>query len=187
MKTDRIARLSQHMSVVTLWIIVAMMVLNAATWIFPPPPSAQQQAVATFSFSNTQLAALGIDLSRLPWWQTLGGIVLSSLPLAALAGGLLRLRALFCSYARGEYLSVTASRHLGGVGHALALWVAASVLCEPLVSFWATMREPVGHRLISVGFGTPYFVALFVAACITVISLILQRASELDAEHRQIV
>lgn len=187
MKTDRIARLSQHMSVATLCIIVAMMVLNAATWIFPPQPSPLHEPVATFSFSNTQVAALGIDVSGFPWWQTVGGIVLSSLPIAALAGGLLGLRALFCTYARGEYFSVAAARHLGRVGRALGLWVAASVFCEPLISFWVTLREPVGHRIISVGFGTPYFVALFMAACIAVISLILQRASELDAEHRQIV
>ena len=62
-----------------------------------------------------------------------------------------------------------------------------SVLCEPLLGMWATMLEPVGQRMVSIGFGLPYVVALFTAACIVVIAHILRQASTLDAEHRQFV
>ncbi|MCM3588992.1 DUF2975 domain-containing protein, partial [Mesobacillus maritimus] len=122
-----------------------------------------------------------VDVAAFPWWQKAVGIVLSSVPLVALANGLRHLRALFRTYARRDYFSAQAAGHLGKTGRAIGLWVVLSLLCEPLLSVWATLREPVGHRVVSVGFTLPYVVALFTAACIAVIAHILRQASELDA------
>lgn len=183
MHSDRIARLSQRMAAVTLWFIVAMLLLNVAYWAFPSLNETKSGAGLTDSL----IARLGVDVSAFPLWQKVGGIVLSSVPFLALAYGLHHLRLLFQTYARRDYFSAKAAHHLGKMGHAIGAWVVLSVLCEPLLSVWATMREPVGHRVVSVSFGLPYVVALFTAACITVIALILRQASELDAEHRQFI
>jgi len=49
------------------------------------------------------------------------------------------------------------------------------------------MREPPRHRVITLGFGSPYVVALFLSASFAILAHVLKRASELDAQHRQFV
>ncbi|VWD10773.1 DUF2975 domain-containing protein [Burkholderia lata] len=186
MHSDRIARISQQMATVTLWFIVGMLVLNAACWAFPSLNAASGPGLV-FGLTDSVISNLNVDVAAFPWWQKAVGILLSSVPLIALANGLRHLRALFRTYARRDYFSTQAAGHLGKTGRAIGLWVLLSLLCEPLLSVWATWREPVGHRVVSIGFSLPYVVALFTAACIAVIAHILRQASELDAEHRQFV
>ncbi|KFG94196.1 membrane protein [Burkholderia paludis] len=186
MHSDRIARISQRMATVTLGFIVVMLVLNAACWAFPSLNAASGPGLV-FGLTDSVMSNLRVDVDAFPWWQKAVGILLSSIPLIALANGLRHLRALFRTYARRDYFSVLAAGHLGKTGRAIGLWVLLSLLCEPLLSVWATLREPVGHRVVSIGFSLPYVVALFTAACIAVIAHILRQASELDAEHRQFV
>ncbi|MCA8075822.1 DUF2975 domain-containing protein [Burkholderia cepacia] len=186
MHSDRIARISQQMATVTLWFIVGMLVLNAACWAFPSLNAASGPGLV-FGLTDSVISNLHVDVAAFPWWQKAVGILLSSVPLIALANGLRHLRALFRTYARRDYFSAQAAGHLGKTGRAIGMWVSLSLLCEPLLSVWATLREPVGHRVVSIGFSLPYVVALFTAACIAVIAHILRQASELDAEHRQFV
>ncbi|MCA7934263.1 DUF2975 domain-containing protein [Burkholderia cepacia] len=186
MHSDRIARISQQMATVTLWFIVGMLVLNAACWAFPSLNAASGPGLV-FGLTDSVISNLHVDVTAFPWWQKAVGILLSSVPLIALANGLRHLRALFRTYARRDYFSAQAAGHLGKTGRAIGMWVLLSLLCEPLLSVWATLREPVGHRVVSIGFSLPYVVALFTAACIAVIAHILRQASELDAEHRQFV
>ncbi|CAB3745856.1 membrane protein [Burkholderia sp. MSh2] len=186
MHSDRIARISQRMATVTLGFIVVMLVLNAACWAFPSLNAASGPGFV-FGLTDSVMSNLRVDVDAFPWWQKAVGILLSSIPLIVLANGLRHLRALFRTYARRDYFSVLAAGHLGKTGRAIGLWVLLSLLCEPLLSVWATLREPVGHRVVSIGFSLPYVVALFTAACIAVIAHILRQASELDAEHRQFV
>ncbi|WP_175735535.1 DUF2975 domain-containing protein [Burkholderia ambifaria] len=186
MHSDRIARISQQMATVTLGFIVGMLVLNAACWAFPSLNGASGPGLV-FGLTDSVISNLHVDVAAFPWWQKAVGILLSSVPLIALANGLRHLRALFRTYARRDYFSVQAAGHLGKTGRAIGLWVLLSLLCEPLLSMWATLREPVGHHVVTIGFSLPYVVALFTAACIAVIAHILRQASELDAEHRQFV
>ncbi|WP_175699793.1 DUF2975 domain-containing protein [Burkholderia ambifaria] len=186
MHSDRIARISQQMATVTLGFIVGMLVLNAACWAFPSLNGASGPGLV-FGLTDSVITNLRVDVAAFPWWQKAVGVLLSSVPLIALANGLRHLRALFRTYARRDYFSVQAAGHLGKTGRAIGLWVLLSLLCEPLLSVWATLREPVGHHVVSIGFSLPYVVALFTAACIAVIAHILRQASELDAEHRQFV
>ncbi|WP_269505166.1 DUF2975 domain-containing protein [Burkholderia sp. IMCC1007] len=187
MESDRIARISQRMAAVTLSFIVGMMVLNAAYWAFPSLSTADAGPGFAFGVADPVVAGLGVDVSAFPWWQKAVGFLLSSVPLVALAHGLRHLRLLFRTYAQRDYFSAKAAGHLGKTGRAIGLWVLLSVLCEPLLGIWATLREPDGQRMFSIGFGLSYVVALFTAACIVVIAHILRQASELDAEHRQFV
>ncbi|WP_321789128.1 DUF2975 domain-containing protein [Burkholderia pyrrocinia] len=187
MHSDRIARISQHMAAVTLSFIVGMLLLNAAYWAFPSLGANGPGGGFVFGLTDSVLSGLRVDVASFPWWQKAVGILLSSVPLVALANGLRHLRLLFRAYARRDYFSPEAAGHLGKTGRAIGLWVLLSLVCQPLLSVWATMREPVGQRVVSIGFDLPYVVALFTAACIAVIAHILRQASELDAEHRQFV
>lgn len=187
MNTQRLAQLSQRMSLITLVLIISMLALNAAVWLYPILSSSTGGLGFGFALSDRQIQGRAEQVALFPLWQTLGCIALSSIPLLALAVGLNHLRKLFQNYARGEYFSRVAAAHLGKVGKAVALWVLLDFLCEPLLSVWVTMNEPVGERLISLSVTAPSFVALFLAACIAVIARILWQASEVDSENRTFV
>lgn len=187
MISDRLALYSQRMASVTLWFIVAMLLLNTACWLWPALNSVKAGYGIGFGLSDGLISGLDINVSAFPWWQKVGSIVLSSVPLLTLAAGLRHLRSLFQCYGRREYFSATTASHLGKVGRSVGLWVVMNLLCEPLLSAWSTMREPVGHRVVTLSFGSPYIVALFLAACIAIIARILRHASELDSDHRQFV
>jgi hypothetical protein len=187
MNTQRLALLSQRMSVITLLLIVGMLTLNAAVWLFPVLSSSTDGLGFGFALSDRLILGRADQVALFPLWQTLGAIVLSSIPLLALGCGLNHLRKLFQRSARGEYFSSAAASHLGKVGKAVAIWVLLDFLCEPLLSMWVTMNEPVGQRLISLSVTAPSFVALFLAACIAVIARILWQASEVDSENRTFV
>lgn len=187
MISDRFTLYSQRMASITLWFIIAMLLLNAACWWWPALNSVKAGYGISFGLTDGLIAGLNIDVNAFPWWQKAGCVVLSSVPLLILAAGLRHLRSLFQAYGRREYFAAATAIHLGRVGRSVGLWVLLSLLCEPLLSVWSTMREPVGHRVVTLSFGSPYIVALFLAACIAIIARILEHASDLDAENRQFV
>lgn len=120
MHSDRIARISQQMATVTLWFIVGMLVLNAACWAFPSLNAASGPGLV-FGLTDSVISNLHVDVAAFPWWQKAVGILLSSVPLIALANGLRHLRALFRTYARRDYFSAQAAGHLGKTGRAIGM------------------------------------------------------------------
>lgn len=186
MISNRLAQFSHRMAALTLLLIFGMLALNAAVWIYPILGFKDGLGTA-FALSGVMLSQPTIKIEMLPWWQTLGAILLSSVPLLALANSLNHLRDLFLTYALGEYFSSTAAMHLGKVGHGVVFWVAASFVCTPLLSLWVTMLAPPGERALIISFTSADCVALFLAACISVIARILLQASELNSENQTFV
>jgi hypothetical protein len=182
---DRLASLSHRMAGITLVVMAALLVLNIVNWIYPP--YGPHGYGFSFGLTSRWLANDSIDVAAFPAWQTLGAIVISSVPLLALMRGLRHLRALFRAYAQGSYFSMEAARNLGSVGRAVALWVVVEFLTEPVLSYWVTQRNGPGERMIVLTLDTPAVVALFVSACIAVIGRILQRACEVYQENQQFV
>lgn len=186
MSVNRLTQFSQRMAILTLLLIAGMLALNAALWLFPILGSNDGLGVG-FSLSGVMLTQLSVRIEMLAWWQLLGAILLSSVPLVALASGLNHLRRLFQGYARGEYFSISAAVHLGKVGRGVIVWVVSSFICTPLLSILVTLHAPPGQRLFTVSFTSADFVALFLAGCIAVIARILLSASEVDSENRNFV
>jgi hypothetical protein len=186
MTSVSLAQFSRRMATITLLLIILMLVLNAAVWLFPALASKDGLGLG-FALSDRQLSDMTSAAAVFPWWQTLGAIVLSSIPLIALAFGLRALRRLFQCYATGEYFSAEAAGHLGKVGRAVALWVLLDFLCEPMLSLWITQNAPVGERMVTLSVTASTFVALFMAGCISIIARILSQASEVDSENRTFI
>ena len=184
MQVKRLTRYSGIMATLTQVLIIGMLVLNAVGWLFP---IAVAQHGFGFSLTAMSVMGLGVDMMQSPWWQLLGGVFLSSIPLLILARGLNALRALFCAYARGEYFLPESAVLLGKVGQGVALWVLVSFLIEPVMSVWMTMLQPAGERLVTLSFDASRIVALFLAGSVMVIARILGMASEAVDENRQFV
>lgn len=186
MTTHGLVQFSRRMATITLILIVVMLLLNAVIWAYPPLAEKEGWGLG-FALTERQLSHMADTATLFPWWQKLGGILLSSIPLLALASGLNHLRRLFQSYARGEYFARETAEHLGKVGRAVAIWVLLDFLCEPMLSLWVTQNAPVGERLLTLSITAASFVALFLAACISIIARILAQASEVDRENRTFI
>lgn len=187
MTSNRLATFSQWMATTTLWLIVLMLALNALTWIAPGSNPMSDENGWTFSLSSSLIAAVHLDISALPGWQRIGAILLSSVPLLALAAGLWHLRALFQTYGRQEYFSPRSAMHLKRVGQYVATWVVLGLGCQPLLSMWVTITRPAGEHLISLGLSGADAVALFLAGSIAAVAKILERASAIQAENQQFI
>ncbi|MGA4632576.1 DUF2975 domain-containing protein [Pseudomonas solani] len=185
MTRDRLADHSRLMATLTLLLIIGMLLLNAACWLFPG--LANEQGLGFGLTASSVAGELGALIQDMPLWQTLGGILLSSLPLLVLAAGLLALRRLFRHYAEGEYFCEDAAASLGRVGLYLACWVLASFLLEPLLGIWMTFMQPPGQRLFTLSFDSADLVSLFAAASVMVIARIQRKAALLAEENRQFV
>lgn len=183
MCSDRIARLSERLALLSLVIMLLLAGFNLYCWV---DPSLALRAGLDARSGAGMLA--GLPLSAPPaGWQLAGGALITVVPLTALARALWHGRTLFRTLAAGEYFSPRVAAALGGAGRAVGLWVLLSVLCQPLLSVWLTLREPVGHRLLMLGFGSPDLVALYLAGGLWVMAQVMRRAAALDAENRQFV
>lgn len=180
---NRLARLSQGMAVLTLVLMILMFALNVVCWLWPE----LGQERFGFSFSISMMMETQIDIQTIPWWQTLGGIVISSLPLLALVFAAINLYHLFSLYAHRVYFSEKAAVHMGRVGSGAMAWVALQFVCTPLMSLWLTINAPSGEHMIMIGFDSGDVTALFLGACFWVIAHILREASEVFNENQSFV
>lgn len=186
MSSNHLKTFSRYMATTALWLIVLALALNTLTWIVPDLNSMEGRGFE-FSMENTLSSALHFDISTSPWWQRVGAILLSNLPLLALAAGLWHLRALFLLYSHQEYFSIRGARHLKRVGQFVALWVIFGFLCQPLLSLWLTIIQPAGEHLISEEFSGSDAVSLFLAGSIAIIAKILEQASIIHQENQQFI
>lgn len=180
---DRLATVCQRMFIATQFVLFSMLLLNGLAWIFP---SIVQNGLS-FSLTDSMANHLNVDVFMLPWWQRTGAILLSSLPLMILAYGLFNLARLFRTYAKQAYFSADAALYLGRTAKMVILWVIARLLCEPLLSVWLTMHNPVGERLITLTCSPGDVMTLFLGACIGLIAHILKKASQIHAENKMFV
>lgn len=181
--SEKLSRACFRMAIATRIFLFCMLLLNAVAWMWP----GLQENGLVFSLSGSLLEGIDADISALPWWQKAGGIAISSLPLVVLTAGLWNLQQFFGTYARQAYFSADVAVYLGKTGKMVMLWVVLTILCEPLLSIWVTMTNPVGSQMISLSFTSGYIVALFLAGCISVIAHILRKASHIHAENEMFV
>lgn len=185
MQMDRVARYCQVMATCTLVLMLGMLLLNVACWVYP---GLVREHGLGFNLTAMSLAGrFHANIAAMPWWQWLGGMLLSCIPLLVLCWGLYALRRLFCIYGTGTFFSEDAALLLGRVGRSVAIWVLVSLLLEPVMSVWVTLLLPPGQRLLSVGFDSAQLVSLFLAAAVCLIAHIHREASALARENQQFI
>ncbi len=177
MNSGHISRVSCRMALTTLLLMYAVALVNIAYWAFPG-------VFGYWRFSLIPPVSMTVDLL---WWQRLGGFLVSSMSLGALIFALRYLRSLFRGYANGDFFSVRAATYLGKVGKAVLAWVILRFVTGPILSVLLSMHLEPGKRVIAITLDIPDIVALFLAACITVIGWVLKEASQLQEENKQFV
>ncbi|WP_227627350.1 DUF2975 domain-containing protein [Klebsiella michiganensis] len=175
------------MSTATLFLIIAMIFLNSLCWVFPSLSSVSDGYGLSFSLTDNLLSDPEINIKSLQWWQIVGGMVISGIPLFVLSRGIYNLRILFKLYSQRIYFSLESASLLGNVGKSVIVWNILSLLFQPVLSYWLTFCEGEGNRIISVGFDSQDVVTIFTAVCIILISNIFRLAVSLQEENEQFV
>ncbi|AOM39310.1 DUF2975 domain-containing protein [Xenorhabdus hominickii] len=182
-KLTRMTTLSLVMSKLSLLIVFAVIVMNVISWLKPK---------LVLEKYGLELALTGRILSHFyedtfSAWTLTGGILISTIPLLSLAGSFWAFYRLFGNYRKGDYFSKTTVKYLEYVGWGVILWSLLDIFCEPLLTLWLTMSAPVGERFISVSLTSGHFVAIFIAACMAIISRILYQACDIYEENKSIL
>ncbi|MBJ9112875.1 DUF2975 domain-containing protein [Citrobacter sp. FDAARGOS_156] len=184
MSTDALAQLSQRLVTFTMILLIAVVLLNSIVLFFPAWSFSNEFYGITLSLTDQRLSALNVSLQTLPWWQVAGAGVISLLVIAPLCYCLYQLRSLFQTYARRNYFSTRSAQHMSRVGASLGVWTVMTLLADPMTSYWLTMLNPAGERVILIGFELYHIVWFFIALCVMAVAKILEKASILYEENK---
>lgn len=124
---------------------------------------------------------------RLPIAERAAGFAITMIPAGMVVYGLLRLRALFGLYARGEVFHPAAARCLRGFAWALVLVGASNPLTGALLSVALTLGNPPGERTLSISLGSDDLGTVFLGGLLLVIAWIMGEAGRIAEENRQFV
>ncbi|HTT99409.1 MAG TPA: DUF2975 domain-containing protein [Rhizomicrobium sp.] len=175
---DKLARLSRIMSVLSLLGMIVIPALVIAIFLHP----------ATTQFLMFRLDHLGADLNEtIPLQFRVGALGCELVPLGCTVWAMWSLRQLFANYAEGRVFSQEPLRYLNNVANALFLGVLTDFLMGAPISYLLTLHNPVGHREVSLSFGTSDAAWLFIAGTVLVIARVMGEARRVADENAAFV
>ncbi|MEQ2025687.1 DUF2975 domain-containing protein [Xenorhabdus szentirmaii] len=182
-KLTRITTLSLVMSKLSLLIIIIMIAINIFSWLEPKLILEKYG----LGFSLTERILPYFDNVAFSFWKLTGGILISTIPLLSLAGSFWAFYRLFSKYRKGDYFSKGTVKYLEYAGWGVIFWSLLDVICEPLLTLWLTISAPAGERFLTLTVTGGHFVAIFISACLAIISRILYQACNIYEENQSII
>ena len=121
--------------------------------------------------------------AQIPLAHRLAALGCALVPAAFTMWALWSLRRLFVLYAKADVFSLGALRALNHVAIALFWGVVAGFVMQAPISFLLSLSRGVGHREISLGFGSDDVAWLFVAGAVLVIARVMAEARRVADEN----
>ena len=179
---QRIARASRRLRRICTATIFVLPIASALYWLF------FNQIYAPSSFIPTSMIPLPVhiteelsDLTRFLAFLT------ELLPLTALIYGLKKLGELFHQYEQGQIFTDKNVSCFRSLGRILIIWVLCDVVQNPLLSIILTREKPPGQHVITVGFCSADFIALFVGIIILIIAWVMDEARMIKEDQALII
>ncbi|WP_319380897.1 DUF2975 domain-containing protein [Thiomicrorhabdus sp.] len=132
-------------------------------------------------------SATPITPHELPTEILAAGFISSLLPLTVLVFVLLNLRKIFLFYKDGVIFSFEHVILFKRTAKLLSIWVVLSVIYESVKSVLFSLNNPVGERVLSVGFGFEELTVIIVAAFIYVIAWVMDEGRALAEENQMTI
>lgn len=184
MKKLNIIRLSGWVSNLSIMIIISMQIINVFCWFFP---NITISSGINIGLSTKMLLLFPLEVKNFSVWQTISCIIFSSIPLLSMSYGLWNMHLLFKGFNKKDYFSENASNYLKKSAKGIAFWSILNFVCEPFLSLFATWNAPPGKHTITLSFGSPDFLALYLSGCLIVISFVFSKAHTMNNENSQFV
>ncbi|WP_432453325.1 DUF2975 domain-containing protein [Agarivorans sp. QJM3NY_29] len=73
------------------------------------------------------------------------------------------------------------------MGFALLAWTAVGIVSNTLLGLVLTFQNPVGERLVTIGFGSSDMINLIIGSVVLLISWVLKEAVEMKYEQEYTV
>ncbi|MCW8932341.1 MAG: DUF2975 domain-containing protein [Gammaproteobacteria bacterium] len=115
------------------------------------------------------------------------GFISSLLPLTVLIYVLINLRKIFLFYKEGVIFSFEHVALFKKVAKLLSIWVLLSIAYESVKSVLFSLNNPVGERVLSVGFGSEELTVIVVAAFVYVIAWVMDEGRVLAEENQMTI
>jgi Protein of unknown function (DUF2975) len=115
------------------------------------------------------------------------GFIASLLPLTVLVYVLINLRQLFLFYKNGVIFSFEHVVLFKKIAKLLSIWVLLSVVYESVKSVLFSLNNPVGERVLSIGFGSEELTLVVMAAFVYVIAWVMDEGRVLAEENKMTI
>ncbi len=138
--------------------------------------------LVTVNTSSTPIVSYQLPIEM----QTIG-FISSLLPLTVLVYILLNLRKLFYFYKDGIIFSFEHVILLKKIAKLLSIWVILSIVYESAKSVLFSFGNPVGERVVSVGFGSEELTVIIVSAFVYIIAWIMDEGRVLAEENQMTI
>jgi len=172
-RLHRVVRLGRALSVATLVIVVLLVASGLGIWL--SPALVERVVVPRVGLAGHAVMLDGASLSA--------GLVISAVPLAILAYGLLQVRQIFRDFGRGEIISPLLAQRLERFGAAVALQGLISPLVGAMLSIALTLGNPPGSRAIALSLSSHDLVGVIVGLLVIGIGAVMREAARIAEEN----
>lgn len=133
------------------------------------------------------LSFLSIPQAELSLGFRLGGFAIGCISLGLWIYGLILLIRLFKLYEKGQVFTRANTSCLKHFATCMLVLMIVGVFVRSAQITWISLINPVGERLLSIGFGTQEVKHILVALIAFVIAKVMDEACRLQEEHDQVI
>lgn len=169
----RIQQASRRLRYTMAVLIGLVPVIDGAVWL--------SMNILPRGFHDTMLP--GYVSLPLPLSARLLAFVVTMIPAGVAMAGIYYLMRLFQLYEQGDIFKPTNVRCFRKLSRVLLLWFAAGIVHRPLLSIALTLHNPPGHRMLTIGFGSPDVTALLLGLILAVIAWVMEEGRKLQEEQ----
>jgi hypothetical protein len=175
--TQRIIAVSRKLRLACKWLIICLPGIYGLFWTF-----------FNHFYTIGPLIPLPVrvdhDLSILSRFLA---FLTDMIPMGVIIYGLRKLESLFSLYENGLIFTEQNVQCFRSLGRALLVWVACDVVRNSLLSIALTLDNPPGQRVITLGFGSADFTAVFVGIVVLIISWVMDEGRKIHEDQALIV
>lgn len=173
----RLERLGRTLAFATGLVVVLLVAIGLGLWL-------KASWVENVIVPRVGLAHAPVAVT--PLVQMLG-LLITAVPLAILAYGLLEVRRIFCDFADGELITPALAPRLERFGAAVTLQALLNPVAGALLSVLLTLGNPPGQRMLALSLPSHDVVSVLVGLLIIAIGSVMREAARIAEEHASFV
>jgi hypothetical protein len=170
---ERIRHASHRLRRLLLTVACAMPAINALVWIY----------INNFPEIIHRNILPYFVITPLPTSARFMGFIVTMMPTAVAMCGAFYLMRLFHLYEKGSIFRPSNVQCFKKLSRVLIWWFAVGIVHRSLLSVALTLHNPPGHRIFSLGIGSPDLTALLLGGILAVIAWVMEEGRKLQEDQ----